>query len=177
MASNGLFKKTTPPCPQCGSDLLIRRSKQGYFWQCQAYPDCNYRQNTQQIDKGIVKQLTDTYCPTCQAPLVMRQGQYGLFISCLHYPTCDYHRAIDDRQTTQISCPACQQGELMMRLSRYGKHFYGCSRYPTCRFTLTDKPRVGSCQQCHYPVLVAKQIDQQWQPVCPRCQSVQNESE
>lgn len=177
MTANGLFNKKAQRCPQCGQDLLIRRSKQGYFVQCQAYPGCDYRQNTQQIDKGIVKELTGTCCPLCQSLLVMRQGQYGLFISCLHYPDCDYHRAIDETQSTQIRCPDCQQGEVISRLSRYGKHFYGCSRYPDCRFTLADKPTAGHCQQCDYPLLVEKRLHQQWRRVCPRCQSVQNESE
>ena len=42
---------------------------------------------------------------------------------------------IDERQTKieNLICPRCN-GELKLRTGKYGK-FYGCSNYPSCKFT------------------------------------------
>lgn len=40
------------------------------------------------------------------------------------------------------ACPKCRQGTLAMNIGRYGA-FWGCSRFPVCRYTLTAK-----CPDC-----------------------------
>jgi ssDNA-binding Zn-finger/Zn-ribbon topoisomerase 1 len=39
-------------------------------------------------------------------------------------------------------CPACGEGITRPRQSHFGKYFIGCSRFPKCRFTATDRKPV-----------------------------------
>jgi len=47
-------------------------------------------------------------------------------------------------------------GELVARRTRKGKTFYGCSRYPNCKFTAWDKPVNEPCPHCGNPLLLEK---------------------
>ena len=39
-------------------------------------------------------------------------------------------------------CPECKEGELVERITRKrGKPFYGCGRFPKCRFAVWEKPK------------------------------------
>jgi DNA topoisomerase-1 len=43
--------------------------------------------------------------------------------------------------STGISCPGCQQGKLVERRAKAdGRAFFGCDRYPACRFTTNERP-------------------------------------
>ena len=45
-------------------------------------------------------------------------------------------------------CPSCEDGELVIKHSRYGK-FIGCSKYPDCKHTERYLERMGLlCPQC-----------------------------
>src|SRR6266545_3866829 len=50
----------------------------------------------------------------------------------------------------------CKEGNLKERKSRWGKFFYGCDRYPECKFASWDKPLPTPCPQCGSPILVEK---------------------
>jgi DNA topoisomerase-1 len=40
-----------------------------------------------------------------------------------------------------VKCPACGEGELSeKRTRRGGKIFWGCNKYPKCKFASWDKP-------------------------------------
>jgi DNA topoisomerase-1 len=54
-----------------------------------------------------------------------------------------------------VSCPECGAGELVVKKSKRGT-FYGCSNYPSCKFTLWDKPIAQSCPECGARFLVEK---------------------
>jgi len=53
-------------------------------------------------------------------------------------------------------CLKCD-GKLVLRKSKFGSHFIGCSNYPTCRFTISlPKSRFkisGKCNQCGYSTI------------------------
>jgi DNA topoisomerase-1 len=49
---------------------------------------------------------------------------------------------------TGVRCPGCHEGELVERQAAESRRFYGCSRYPACRFTETHRPRPESCPAC-----------------------------
>lgn len=55
----------------------------------------------------------------------------------------------NDGQPVSV-CPKCRQGTLAMNVSRYGA-FWGCSRFPVCRYTLTAK-----CPDCGTGKLVTR---------------------
>ena len=76
--------------------------------------------------------VTEEKCPECSAPMVLRVGRYGKFLACSTFPKCKGTKPID----TGITCPEDNCGGVLVeRRSKKGKTFYGCSRYPDCKFT------------------------------------------
>lgn len=148
-------------CPLCQNALQIKSSKSGPFLGCSAFPACKYIKPLQQHDHAIVKMLPTEACPQCGELLAVKNGRYGMFIGCIGYPACDFVVAQheenkDSNNGPQLSCPKCKKGQLTERINKFGKHFYGCDRYPDCRFLLNDKPQSGPCYYCHFPLLVAR---------------------
>jgi DNA topoisomerase-1 len=45
---------------------------------------------------------------------------------------------------------------LVVRRSRRGRLFYGCSAYPDCTFTVWDRPVNRACPQCGSPFVLEK---------------------
>jgi len=76
-------------------------------------------------------------CPDCGKPMVVKWGRRGRFISCTGFPDCRHAEAY----TTGVKCPTegCT-GELVERRSHRGATFYGCSRYPDCKFIANKLP-------------------------------------
>lgn len=145
-------------CPQCGAALVMKHGKRGPFLGCVSYPACDYIKPLHHNDGHIVKHLA-TPCPDCGEELVLRQGRYGMFIGCSAYPVCQHIESPERKaQATQLGCPDCGKGHLVERKSRYGKVFYACDQYPSCRFAVNLKPVAGVCQQCAYPLLVEKKL-------------------
>ncbi len=142
-------------CPQCGSELVVRHSPKGAFLGCASYPACHYKRPFKSPDSQTLKVLKQAPCPQCGQPLAVKQGRYGMFIGCSGFPQCHYVADTDDEQDTGLSCPQCQQGELLERVNKFGKRFWGCSRYPGCKFLLNDEPREGRCQCCGFTLLVS----------------------
>ena len=99
------FANITHPCPSCGKSLRRRKSSNGFFWGCSAYPDCkttlpdNKGKPTQRkpAPKSHPKKANvgDT-CPECKKDkLVLRSIKNGKnegksFLGCTGYPKCRY---------------------------------------------------------------------------------------
>ena len=79
-------------------------------------------------------------CPECSRPMVVKWGRRGRFVSCTGFPECKHAEAF----TTGVKCQAegCA-GELVERRSHRGATFYGCSRYPDCKFIANKLPVVN----------------------------------
>jgi DNA topoisomerase-1 len=79
----------------------------------------------------------DRPCPDCGKPMAVKWGRRGRFISCTGFPECKHAEAF----TTGVKCPqpGCG-GELVERRSHRGAMFYGCSRYPDCKFIANKLP-------------------------------------
>ena len=52
--------------------------------------------------------------------------------------------------------PGLQAGYLTERRSGRGKIFFGCNRYPDCKFAAWDRPLAEACPQCQSPYLLQK---------------------
>ena len=103
---------------------------------------------------------TDQVCGKCGQPMVMRQGKFGPFLACSGYPDCKNTQSVTPAgspQETGISCPepGCT-GMLVQKMSKRGKVFYGCNRYPDCSFAMWDKPVNQECPLCHAKFMVEK---------------------
>jgi DNA topoisomerase-1 len=155
-------------CPKCNEHhLCIKNGKNGLFLACSNYPECTYSCNYERNEKGVVKaiqnkdpEMTDEKCDKCQSPLLIKTGRYGQFLACSAYPDCTYTRSLGEPQkpvSTGVSCPKDNcKGELMVKKSRRGKIFYGCSEYPKCDYALWNKPIDSPCPECNAPFVVEK---------------------
>ena len=103
----------------------------------------------------IETEETDEVCPKCGSKLVIRIGRFGKFMSCSTFPKCDFTKPY--LEEIGIPCPKCGSekrglpsdlsakdlstvealangGQIILRRTRKGRKFYGCSNYPNCNF-------------------------------------------
>jgi DNA topoisomerase-1 len=143
---------TDAVCERCGSEMVKRWGKRGYFLACSSYPKCRY---TREVEgNGENQGETDARCEKCGGPMVIKSGKFGRFLACSNYPTCKFTRSLD----TGVRCPqeGCD-GVIVERKTRKGRIFYSCTNYPKCTYALWDKPVPEKCPQCGFPFLVEKQ--------------------
>jgi len=93
----------------------------------------------------LADELTEEICPECGKPLVIKIGRYGKFVACSGYPECKYTKAFQIK--IGVSCPQCGS-ELVERLSKKKRVFYGCSNYPDCQFATNFRPLPQPCPNC-----------------------------
>ena len=92
-------EKVGEKCPECGKDLVVRKSKYGSFVGCSGYPDCKY------IKKEEVKVVEICDCPKCSGKIVEKKTKRGkVFYGCNNYPKCKY--ALWDKPTGKV-CNKC----------------------------------------------------------------------
>jgi DNA topoisomerase-1 len=139
-------------CERCGSKMVKRWGKRGYFLACSSYPKCRYTREVEGNEENQVE--TEARCEKCGNPMVIKNGKFGRFLACSNYPTCKFTRSLD----TGVRCPqeACD-GVIVERKTRKGRTFYSCTNYPNCTYALWDKPIPEKCPQCGFPFLVEKQ--------------------
>jgi DNA topoisomerase-1 len=142
-------------CERCGSKMVKRWGKRGYFLACSSYPKCRYTRETEENGgNGGTPADNGAPCEKCGGPMVVKTGKFGRFLACSNYPACKFTRAIETGvRCTQDGC----EGVLVERRTRKGKVFYSCSNYPRCTFALWDKPIPEKCPQCQHPFLVEKE--------------------
>jgi DNA topoisomerase-1 len=97
------------------------------------------------LGKVNITQASEEICPKCGRPMVVKVGRFGKFLACSGYPDCKTTMPFVVK--TGISCPRCG-GEIVQRISRKKKIFYGCSNFPKCEFTTNRKPIAQSCPEC-----------------------------
>ena len=154
---------TDAVCEQCGSKMVKRWGKRGFFLACSSYPKCRY---TREVEgNGEVREETDAKCDQCGSPMVVKNGKFGRFLACTNYPACKFTKAWE----TGVRCPqeGCD-GMIVERRSRKGRTFYSCSNYPACSYALWDKPVPEKCPQCDSPFLVEKPGKNGATIKCPR---------
>ena len=100
-----------------------------------------------EIEKIIIEdEPTDEICELCGKPMVIKQGRFGKFIACSGYPECKNTKPIVVK-IEGVACPSCGK-DIIMRKSRKGKIFYGCSGYPACNQVFWYKPTNKKCPIC-----------------------------
>ncbi len=111
-------------CKWCGSKLVVKEGKYGYFLGCINFPDCKYTFDIQEL----------VICPNCNGRLRIKHGKYGDFIGCENFPKCKYSISLIERKKTDIICSECR-GFMIIHKGKEG-FFLGCENYPKCRKTL-----------------------------------------
>ncbi|SDK27858.1 DNA topoisomerase I [Natronorubrum texcoconense] len=164
--------KRLGPCPDCGEDLLVRRSRHGsYFVGCDGYPDC---ENTLPLPSTGKPLIMEDECEDHGLNEVkMLAGRQTFVHGC---PLC---KAEDAGEGPVLGvCPDCgdeHDGELAIKTLQSGSRLVGCTRYPDCEYSL-PLPRRGDievtdehCEEHDLPELVIHSGDEPWELGCPIC--------
>lgn len=78
-------EQTGEICPECGSNLVKRKSKYGEFVACSNYPKCKYIKK----EEKVIIEVCD--CPMCEGKIVEKRTKKGkIFYGCNNYPKCKY---------------------------------------------------------------------------------------
>ena len=102
---------------------------------------------TAQMEKvRLPEETIDELCPKCGNPLAVKTGRFGKFVACTGYPECKYTKSF--QMKTGVKCPKCGTGDLLQRVSKKKRTFYGCSNYPNCDFAINLKPLSEPCPKC-----------------------------
>ncbi len=86
-------------CDKCGSPMIVKSGRYGYFLSCSAYPQCK---NVRNIQGNVT---TGIKCPVCgKGEIVQKRGRRGIFYACSNYPECK--NAYWSKPTGEV-CPEC----------------------------------------------------------------------
>ncbi|EEO7741410.1 type I DNA topoisomerase [Campylobacter upsaliensis] len=112
--SQKTFTKLDEKCPQCGSELAVRKGRYGEFIACLAFPKCRYSRNLKEdnTEKKEAKKPNGigVKCPKCKdGEVVERFSRRGKFYGCNHYPKCDF---VSNYKPSEEKCEQC--GEMMV---------------------------------------------------------------
>jgi len=139
-------------CEKCGKGMVIKWGRRGEFLACSGYPECRNTMNFTRDETGKIvpeqPEVVDEACEQCGKPMQVRFGRFGKFVGCSGYPDCKNIRPLHKPKPTGATCLKCNQGEIYERVSRRGKLFYSCNRYPDCQFVVWDKPVLEPCPKC-----------------------------
>jgi DNA topoisomerase-1 len=147
-------------CPTDGQPMVPRKGRYGPFLACSRYPECKSTRRLVRGEGGVLRlepeKPIDEPCPQCGKPLAWRRGRFGAFVACSSYPECKYIRK---KEAVEIgmACPDCGKGQVVERKGRWGRPFYGCRRYPDCRFTAHNRPVARPCPECGRAYLLEKE--------------------
>lgn len=113
-------------------------------------PDCSALHEKDELKKDEIGEV------------VIRSGRFGKFLSCSRFPNCKYTAKY--LETIGVPCPECgipatpgvknsktpgvddpgKHGEVIVKKSHKRKRtFYGCSRWPDCKWVSWQDPRKG----------------------------------
>ena len=133
------LKTATPigeKCPECGSELVLRKGRYGEFIACSNFPKCKYSRNIAKDNeksaetgataaakpKRELKKL-DVPCPKCGGEIVERFSRRGKFYGCANYPKCDF---ISNYEPVAQKCDECS-GDMIKKELKKGT-FIECTK-------------------------------------------------
>jgi DNA topoisomerase I len=135
-------------CDKCGSRMLYRISKNGFFLACENR-ECSNTQPVDQQGKPTVREVSEFKCPECGREMIKRRGRFGEFLGCAGYgikneqgePSCSVIISLDKQGIpqppkpapiqTSIPCDKCGT-PMVLRGGKRGP-WLGCSNFPKCR--------------------------------------------
>ncbi|MFZ2300193.1 MAG: type I DNA topoisomerase [Candidatus Moraniibacteriota bacterium] len=135
-------------CPKCGAAMVIKLARNGKFFSCARFPECDGALTAEGKEVAPPKE-TGEHCPKCKdGKLIERDGKFGKFIACNNFPKCKFIKKSENAEpSTDIVCPVCKKGKMTERRGRFGT-FYSCSDYPECKNAIKAKPTGKICEKC-----------------------------
>jgi DNA topoisomerase-1 len=151
-------QKEVGVCEKCGSPIVVKKSRYGSFAACTGYPKCKnvkpLNSEVSGVEVEVPPLLPEGYpsvCEKCGQELVVKKNRQGSwFVTCSGYPKCKNAKPFP----TELKCPkeGCK-GYIVEKVSRRGP-FYGCDKYPKCRFTLKGRPVPTPCPVCSQKFMI-----------------------
>ncbi len=93
-------------------------------------------------DKAMLEKPTDVDCEKCGRKMVIKHGRFGQFMACPGFPECKNTKNIkQEPEKIGMNCPDCHEGDIIVRRTKKGRVFYGCSRYPECEYASWKNPK------------------------------------
>jgi DNA topoisomerase-1 len=93
----------------------------------------------------IEDEVTDVVCEECGRNLVVKYGPHGKFLACPGFPDCRNTKPFFEK--IGVECPKCGS-DLVMKMSRKGRRYFGCMSFPDCDFMTWQKPSPKKCPTC-----------------------------
>lgn len=108
--------------------------------------ESSIKEAIEKIEKINMDIETDEVCELCGSNMVIKHGRFGKFMACKNYPECKNTKPVVDK--IGVKCPKCGDGDIIIRKTKNGRNFYGCSNYPNCDFIEWKKPTGENCTVC-----------------------------
>ncbi len=112
------------------------------------YPDLDaaVKRAEKEIEEvKIADEETDVVCENCGRHMVIKYGPHGKFLACPGFPDC--HNTKPYYEKIGVPCPKCGK-DVVMRMSKKGRRYYGCIGFPDCDFMSWAKPTDQKCPKC-----------------------------
>lgn len=93
----------------------------------------------------IADEVTDEICELCGRNMVVKYGPHGKFLACPGFPECKNTKPYLEK--TGVPCPLCG-GDVVIKKTKKGRKYYGCSNNPECEFMSWQKPSTEKCPEC-----------------------------
>ena len=98
----------------------------------------------------ISDEVSDEVCDQCGRNMVIKYGPHGKFLACPGFPECKNTKPYFEK--IGVKCPLCG-GDVVIKKTKKGRKYYGCSNNPECEFMSWQKPTEVKCPECgHYMV-------------------------
>ena len=142
--------------------MVLKKGRFGPFLACSNYPECKV---TKRLVRGAEggscrsrrSQPIDENCPECGKPLMWRRGRFGPFIACSDYPELQVHQEEGSQGDRPRSAPSAARARWSSARAAGAASFYGCKRYPECKFTAYHRPIPEPCPDCGRAYLLEKE--------------------
>jgi len=115
--------------------------------------------------------IGEVKCKVCGKNMVLKFGRYGEFLACSDYPHCKNTEPFPQRIIMKCPYPDCE-GKIIEKTSKKGRLFYGCSKFPQCKFISSEEPVEEKCSYCGNPYLI--RIKNKLK--CPSCSKIIKDS-
>lgn len=133
---------TSEVCKLCGKPMVIRWGRYGKFLACSGYPDCKHTIKLKEDQQGPLVapagEPSGEICEKCGKEMVIREGRFGRYLACQGYPSCKNTKPLVLNSKCQRE--GCE-GYLVEKRTRKGRIFYGCNKYPDCKYTSWVRPQ------------------------------------
>ncbi|HWP40513.1 MAG TPA: type I DNA topoisomerase, partial [Tepidisphaeraceae bacterium] len=124
-------------CDKCGSAMVYRISKNGFFLACTNRDGCGATRPVDDQGRPSVREVSEHKCPVCGREMIRRRGRFGEFLGCSGYsiknekgePVCSTIINLDKQGNplppkpkpirTSIRCEKCGS-EMLLRDSKRG---------------------------------------------------------